>query len=268
MNHLKRLALTIAIASITFPSWSCAAPSHLSTKEQNVLHNISIDSNGEVEHTTLAKAMDFYNVPAISFAVINNNEITWVDSIGYIDADHRQKVDNDTLFQAGSMSKSVAAITALSLVEHGFLTLDENALPLLKGWSLRKTTQFKHAQVILRELLSMSSGLNVGGYYGYEPNQKLPSLIQTLNGAKPANNQPVQMVYKPGSQYSYSGGGYEVVQLLSASQTGLSAQQSGDKFVFKPLDMQHTFYEQPLSKTHAKNAAYATDEQGKNFPFR
>ncbi|WP_428790140.1 serine hydrolase [Vibrio profundum] len=137
MNHLKRLALALAIASI-IPSWSYMASAHLCKKEQSVLHDISINANGEIKRTTLAKAMDFYKVPAISFAVIDRNQITWADSIGYIDADHRHKVDNDTLFQAGSMSKSVAAITALSLVEHGFLTLDENALPLLKGWNLPK----------------------------------------------------------------------------------------------------------------------------------
>ena len=166
------------------------------------------------------------------------------------------------------MSKSVAAITALSLVDHGILNLDSAVNPLLRSWVISKPDKFKGDTVTLRQLLSMSSGLNVGGYYGYAPDQALPTLIQTLNGTKPANNLPVKMIYKPGTRYHYSGGGYEVIQLLINSQTPSSFIQNVQNYVLTPLNMTHSNYDQPLAKWFTKNAALATNSDGNTFTYK
>ncbi len=212
--------------------------------------------------------MSHFKVPAVSFAVIENNKISWVDAIGYVNSEHTKKVNSSTLFQAGSMSKSIAAMTALQLVEQGKLSLDFPVSPMLKGWKIKKTAQFKDTTVTLRQLLSMTSGLDVGGFYGYEPGKPLPTLIKTLEGEKPANNSPVQLIAQPGARYDYSGGGYEVIQLLVDSVTKIPFKDDVKKLVLAPLTMKDSFYSQPLSDQLAKNAADATDSKGKNFSYR
>ncbi|MCK4870688.1 MAG: beta-lactamase family protein, partial [Gammaproteobacteria bacterium] len=196
------------------------------------------------------------------------SKIIWSGSVGYIDSAHTKKVNQNTLFQAGSMSKPVAALMALRLISKTNISLDAPINPYLKGWKIPKSTQYRKEVVTLRELLSMSSGLNIGGYYGYMPGDKLPTVIETLNGQKPANNMPVKMIYKPGSKYYYSGGGYEVVQLFIQSQFASDFPADARKLVFSPLNMTHSNFQQPLLSKLSNNAARATDSNGKSFVYK
>lgn len=234
--------------------------------EAVILNHIPVIQNGKVSQMSLQAAMAYFKVPAISFAVIENNQIIWANASGFINAARTQAVNTETLFQAGSMSKPVAAITALALVDQGVLNLDAPVNPLLKGWQIPQAKEFSNA-VTLRELLSMSSGLNGGGYYGYVPGAPLPSVIQTLQGAGPANNPPVSMIYQPGTQYYYSGAGYEVVELLINSQTSDSFPDVVKKMLFTPLGMSQSHYQQPLTSALVQNAAQATDMNGNAFTY-
>ena len=54
-------------------------------------------------------------------------QIEWTRGWGFADVDARRKVDPDTLFQAASISKPVAAVAALALVSRGRFTLDETS---------------------------------------------------------------------------------------------------------------------------------------------
>ena len=70
--------------------------------------------------------MKAYNVPGISVAVIDNYQIVWAKGFGVIGAGSSAPVKTNTLYQAGSISKPVAATGALALVEAGKLSLDED----------------------------------------------------------------------------------------------------------------------------------------------
>src|SRR5437879_10406500 len=74
----------------------------------------------------LPKLMQLYKVPGLSFAVIDNFRIVCVKTYGVIEAESTTPVTPSTLFQAGSISKPVAATGALNLVQQGELLLDED----------------------------------------------------------------------------------------------------------------------------------------------
>jgi len=256
----------IALGLLVLASFSYAFTDDAS-REKFVLNNVKIEFDGKVDSVDLRTAMAYYKVPAISFAVINNDEIVWSDALGYTDANHSKAVDENTLFQAGSMSKSVAAVTALSLVDHGFIGLDENVDSFLGDWHIPNPHHYEADVITLRELLSMSSGLDVGGYFGYAPGEPLPSLLETLNGVAPANNPPVTLAHEPARMYEYSGGGYEVVQLITDEITKMTSQESAKEFVFGPLNMSNTSYVQP-SGVSMNNVANATDRNGEGFSYK
>lgn len=261
--------LIVFLTVWTLAFWSnCFASAGDASKRHYVVNHIPIKKDGKTQYMSLAQAMKHFKVPGVSFAVIQNNAITWLNAVGYIDSDHTKEVHDNTLFQAGSMSKPITAMTALQLVEKGKLNLDNPVNPILKGWKIPKPNKYKNDPVTLRQLLSMSSGLNVGGYYGYKPGQPLPSLLQTLKGEKPAAGSPVKLINKPGGQYYYSGGGYEVTQLLIRSQTNKPLPIQANKLIFKPLGMKRSNFEQPLDKGLAKNAALATDKNGNSFTYK
>lgn len=82
----------------------------------------------------LAERMGFYNTPGVSIAVINNGGIEWARGYGVREAGGSDPVTADTLFQAASISKPVAAVAALHLVEQGKLKLDEDVNLRLVSW--------------------------------------------------------------------------------------------------------------------------------------
>ncbi|WP_341665268.1 serine hydrolase domain-containing protein [Vibrio sp.] len=264
MRNFSRVANSGIILGLLL---SCYAYSENNSEKTQVLHNISIQVGSKIKNVDLKSAMSHYKVPAISFAVVDNDEIVWSEAIGYINANYTRQVDKDTLFQAGSMSKSVAAVTALKLVDQKRITLDEKIAPLLGDWQIPNPNGYNTDAVTLRTLLSMSSGLDVGGYYGYSPQEPLPSLLDTLNGTAPANNPPVKLTYNPGSKYDYSGGGYQVVQLITDRMTKMTSQESAAKYVFGPLKMVNTSYLQPTRPT-VTNVAEATDKNGIGFKYK
>jgi len=67
-------------------------------------------------------------------------------------------VTTKTLFQAGSISKPVAATGMLALVQQGKLSLDEDVNVKLKTWRVPENEFTKEQKVTLRRLASHSAG--------------------------------------------------------------------------------------------------------------
>jgi len=130
----------------------------------------------------LLQLMKLYKVPGLSIAVIENYKIAWAKEYGVIETGSSTPVSPKTLFQAGSISKPVAATGALYLVEHGKLALDENVNEKLKTWKVPEDEFTKNERVTLRRLMSHTAGLTVHGFPGYDVNDTLPTPVQIFNG--------------------------------------------------------------------------------------
>lgn len=144
------------------------------------------------------------------------------------------------LFQAGSISKPVAALAALELVARGELDLDDDVNGRLTSWRVPGPRG-----VSLRQLLGHTSGLGVPFYPGYPQGADLPTLRQSLDGAPPAATKPVRVTASPG-RFRYSGGGYTVVQQLIADVTGQPFADAAQGLVLGPLGMTSSTFGQPL----------------------
>jgi CubicO group peptidase (beta-lactamase class C family) len=160
------------------------------------------------------------------------------------------------LFQAGSVSKPVAALGALHLVEDGRLSLDDDVNQWLKQWKVPENEFTKDAKVTLRRILSHSAGLTVHGFPGYAIGRPIPTLVQILDGAEPANTAAIRVDVIPGSTTRYSGGGYTVMQQMMIDTTGKPFPELMQEAVLTPLQMAASTYEQPLPEDKA--AATAT----------
>src|ERR1700722_13425008 len=135
---------------------------------------------------TLAERMTELHVPGVSIAVIHNGVIEWAQGFGVQQAGGKP-VSTDTLFQAGSISKPVAAMAALHLVGQGKLSLDSDVNKVLTTWKVPASPAAPGATVTLRELLTHTAGFTVHGFPGYALGEPVPTLVQVLNGEKPAN---------------------------------------------------------------------------------
>jgi CubicO group peptidase (beta-lactamase class C family) len=194
---------------------------------------------------SLAERMAFYAVPGVSIAVINASQLEWAHGYGVREAGKPEPVTTESLFQAGSVSKPVAAVTALRLVCSGQLDLDADVNQSLRSWKIPANGAWQPC-VTMRHLLSHSGGLTVHGFPGYRRDGAIPSLRQVLRGEHPANTPPIRVDTVPGTQFRYSGGGTTVLQQLLVDATGKPFPQLARELVFEPLGMRDSTYEQPL----------------------
>ena len=194
-------------------------------------------------------------IPGLSLAIIQDGKILKAQAYGFVDKDGKVPVTTNTLFQAGSVSKSVAAMGALYLVEQNKLSLDEDVNVKLQSWKVPDNEFTNDKKVTLRGILSHTTGLTVHGFPGYAVSAKVPSVVQVLDGTSPANTPPVRVDFVPGSRWRYSGGGYTVMQQLMVDVTGASFPEFMKSNVLSPLGMKNSTYQQPLPPELAKLTA-------------
>jgi len=212
---------------------------------------------------TVQERLKRYNIPGVSIAVINNYKVEWAKAYGVKDVETNEPVTTETLFQAGSISKPVAAMVALKKVEQGKIALDENINNKLTSWKLPDNEFTAKRKVTLANLLSHTGGLTVHGFPGYAVGEKIPTLPQVLDGAPPANTAPVRVDVEPGTKHRYSGGGTTIAQLAIMDIEKKPYPQIARETVLGPLGMTSSTYEQPLPDTIRKKAATGYRTNGK-----
>lgn len=163
--------------------------------------------------------------------------------------------------QAGSISKTVAALGLLVLVEKSdAISLDDPVNKHLKSWKVSET--LFNQPITIRQLLSHTAGLNAHGFPGYKSIKKAASLKEVLSGD--GNTEAIVPIFPPDSIWKYSGGGYEVLQMMLEDVTGMTFAEYLQKEVLTPLKMTNSTYEL-LTEEACPTCAFAYTEKGKRY---
>jgi CubicO group peptidase (beta-lactamase class C family) len=220
-----------------------------------------LESNLEIQYKdsviqsiyNIEERMRELNIPGVSIAVINDGEIEWAKGYGFADSSENRKVTTETLFQAGSISKPVAATRALQLVEQGTFDLDENVNNYLSSWKLPDNEFTEKEKVTLRRILNHTAGLTVWGFPGYVKGDTIPVISEILDGK--GNTDPVRVYKEPGEGWRYSGGGYTIMQLMVTDVEQKQFPEVMYENVLNPLGMKSSTYENPLPEKYHQVAA-------------
>jgi CubicO group peptidase (beta-lactamase class C family) len=215
-----------------------------------------------VHGTSLAQRMRQTRTPALSIAVINHGRIEWARAYGTLRAGGGAPADTATRFQAASISKPVAALGALLLAERGTLSLDGDVNDHLRSWRVPESAFTAREKVTLRRIVTHTAGLNVDHFPGYAAGAAVPTTVQVLDGASPANTPAVRVDTVPGARLRYSGGGPTIMQLMMEDVTGRPFAALMDETVLRPLGMMHSGFEQDVAPAAAARTAVAHDRQG------
>lgn len=280
MPQLSRLAAFCALAGFIalvlfaelLTAQSVPAPKTMPPELQHHFEAVSNCIHPEVQVkgepnpcTTLVARMAELHVLGVSIAVIHNGKIEWAAGFG-VKQLGGAPVNADTLFQAASISKPVAAMAALHEVQIKKLSLDADVNTELVSWKVPDSPAANGKPATLREILMHTAGFNVHGFGGYKPGDPLPTLIQVLDGRKPANNLPIRLESEPGTKWKYSGGGYTVMQQLLIDVTKTPFPKLMQEIVIAPLEMTHSTYQQPLPVDMQEAAATPYDWKGEPIP--
>jgi len=259
------------ISNFLFPVLILSFISCRNDKLTNLSNEISIIENGllpsilvrgdTIIQYHLLDRMDHYHVPGVSIALVENGEIRWAKGYGIANTINGQEVQTKTLFQAGSISKPMAALAVLKLAEEGGIALDENVNNYLTDWYVPGNEFTSQEKVTLRRLLTHSAGMTVHGFPGYLQTDTFPSIETVLDGK---GNTPAIIVDTiPASIWRYSGGGYTVMEKVVEDVSGLPFEAYMAENILSLMGMENSTYEQPLPVTLHKRASAAYDIEGK-----
>lgn len=243
---------------------SGAVLGHAQTQPQAPAQPAAVQySTGPIDPADVAALLKQFNVPGVSIAVIKDFKIDWAHGYGTADAETGTPVTADTMFQAASISKTVAAMTSMRAVQEGRFTLDQDVNTILKSWQLPGGDFTKDRPVTPRTLMSHTSGTGDGfGYPGYAPNVTLPTLVQMADGVAPSNRPQVRLERPPMTGYKYSGGAVSIQELALTDAMGQPLADLARDWVLNPIGMTNSTFAQPLPAARETQAARAHNRTG------
>ena len=155
----------------------------------------------------VTRAMNRAHVPALALAVINHGEVVYMAGFGYRDVERRLPLTDTTVMYAASLTKAMFAHLAMQLVDEGALALDTpiarylaKPLPQYEKYAdLASDTRWQ--RITPRMLLSHTSGL---------PNWRFINADGKLD-----------LKFEPGTHFSYSGEGINLLQFVIEQQKGV-----------------------------------------------
>ncbi|MFJ8309554.1 MULTISPECIES: serine hydrolase domain-containing protein [unclassified Streptomyces] len=172
----------------------------------------------------LEELADTHAVPGAQLAVYTGTE-TVSAVAGFECSGEPRAVDSRTAFAYGSVSKVFAATLVLQLVSDGDLELDEPVSAFLAEF--RDAADARLASITPRQLLSHTSGL-VADHEPDDPDER--SLLRYATSVA-----QLPLLDRPGSSFSYSNTGYNILGRLVEEVTALKWRDALQDFLLRPL---------------------------------
>jgi len=207
------------------------------------------------EKATLPERMQFYKVPGISLAVIDQFKVEWAKAYGVKDVQTLEPVTPDTLFQAGALSQPVAAAAALRFVDKGIIDVEADVNGYLRDWKIRPTSAARGKAVTLKGLLTHSAGFSECIFPGVPQDEPASSPFEPVPEGERKKDIPVWIEYQPGSQVLVTEAGYLVLQRLLEDLDNRPITSLLKADVLDPAGMPSSTFEKPLSGRFLPNAA-------------
>lgn len=181
-------------------------------------------------HITFSEMDDFLEdqmqalqLPGLSIAIINDAKIVFHRVLGVTSIDTKEKVNKETLFDAGSLSKTAFTYLTMKMVEQGVLNLDTPLYTYLPYPDIEHDERYK--LITARMVLSHTSGF---------PNWRWLE-----------EDGQLDIRFTPGTNFGYSGEGFEYLADVIAHLKNITRndlQGLFEKEVSNPLGMQVAYF--------------------------
>ena len=191
----------------------------------------------------IQKAMDSIGLPGLSIAIVNDNKIAYHNTFGIKNIKTEEPVTAKTIFEGASLSKPLFAYFLMKMAEDGKLDLDKPIYPYLKPIFPEGTIapdSFEYYKTLTpRIILSHGTGI--------------PNWVK---------GKPIEIAFKPGTDFSYSGEAYQHLGAAFGTKLGIAWGTKLDSLFIKeaalPIGMDRTIYtwdkkyENTIARGHIK----------------
>lgn len=212
--------------------------------------------------TNLEKQMNQLKLNGLSYAVFENYKIIHKEVIGIKANNTNELIDTNTAFNTASISKPITALLCALLEEKGLIDLEAPISKYLKSWTLPESKYTTNREISWKDLLSHTAGTSQHGFADFYEGDTLPSIIESLQGKLPRYDKEIEILFTPGTDWKYSGGGYVIVQLALEDYFKKSISQLAKDHIFIPLKLKNTTMIQPHEHGFLSNVAKVHDKDG------
>ena len=196
-------------------------------------------------------------LPAISIALVDDQQIVWAQGFGYADPEAKVPATASTIYRVGSVSKLFTDIGIMQLVERGEVQLDAPVTDYLPEFHPKNAFG---KPITLRQLMAHRSGLvrepPVGHYF--DPTE--PTLAATVKSLNETS-----LVYEPGTHTKYSNAGIAVVGYVLERRKGDSFAKYLKRSVLEPMGMETSAFEPEPRLTPDLAKAFMWTYDGRTF---
>lgn len=187
--------------------------------DKGVLLDFNASTTSQIDHF-IETYRDYYKIPGVSLAVIKDGKLFYHKTYGVSNTMTGEKVNDNTLFEAASVTKPVFAFAVERLAERGVINLDKPLYEYLPYKDIEYDDRYK--LMTARHVLTHRTGF---------PNWR------SMN-----KDGKLDLKFTPGTAYSYSGEGFEYLKLVIEKITGKKVEQVLQEEVIEPIGLYHTFF--------------------------
>lgn len=175
-------------------------------------------------------------VPALSAAIVHDQELLWSGSSGYADLESQRPASDDTIYGICSISKLFTGIAAMQLRDQGKIRLDDPVDKLLPWFNLAQSHEGS-PEITVESILTHSAGLprESDSPYWMGPDFPFPTreeIRDTLGGQS--------TIYPSQRYYQYSNLGLTLIGEIVAEVSGQDFETYVEKHILEPLQMNDT----------------------------
>lgn len=190
--------------------------------------NIVAQDNPGFDYAELNKTLqnEFANDFNFSVLIERNDSIEYFENYGYLDKDKLQPVNDQTLFNIASITKSITATAIMMLVEDGEIKLSDTLDLFFENVPTSKQS------ISIKTLLSHKSGLR--------QTYPLENISDSESALKKILKQKLE--FTPKSKFRYSNQNYQLLALIIEKVTRIPYEEFIKKNILMPLKMQNTYF--------------------------
>jgi len=197
-----------------------------------------------------------------SLMFVRDGHIAFRAFEGYQDLETKRPVDEETIFHWASITKTLTGVAIMQLRDRGLLALDDAAIKYVPELRGIHNPYGDMSQVTIRHLMTHSAGLRAGtwpwgGDQPWHPFE--PTRWEQVVAMFPYT----QLLFKPGTKYSYSNPGVIVLGRIIEHFSGDDYEVYIAKNIFMPLGMTRSFFDRaPYHLLAHRSHSYVRTDEG------
>ncbi len=173
--------------------------------------------------------------PGVAVAVVRDGEVVLSEGWGLASLEHRVPITSSTVFDVASVSKQFTGLAIAMLVERGQIHLDDDVrsyIPELPDFG--RTITLRHLVHHTSGLRDWPGALSIAGWR-YDDVISFDQILRFAYAQRDLN-------FEPGSEYTYSNTGYNLLAEVVARVSGQTFREWTDEHLFRPLGMTRTHF--------------------------